>query len=174
VPQKDLLASGRVDMFISHCGNNGRMESLFYGVPLLCVPLFGDQYYNARMVHRRRFGRLVPKEQISEDSFKDELESFLAETPVYRDEINTAGNFVKSDPTSGREVFLFICEHLLAGGDLGFLKNKVLLDQSAISVYNLDVLAVFFLVMVGIIGVLLGVSFAFCRCILRVTKLKTD
>ena len=50
IPQKDLLGSGRLDFFISHCGNNGRMEAIYYNVPVLCIPLFGDQYYNGRLV----------------------------------------------------------------------------------------------------------------------------
>ena len=32
--------------FISHAGLNSLYEAAFYGVPVVCVPLFGDQHSN--------------------------------------------------------------------------------------------------------------------------------
>lgn len=37
-PQKKLLASPHVKLFISHCGMGGTQESLLANVPLLCIP----------------------------------------------------------------------------------------------------------------------------------------
>ena len=40
-------------LFVSHCGMNGVMESLYHRVPLLCMPIFADQPDNsARLVER--------------------------------------------------------------------------------------------------------------------------
>lgn len=43
-PQYALLRSGRVGVFLSHCGGNSTMESLSQGVPMVCLPFFFDQY----------------------------------------------------------------------------------------------------------------------------------
>ncbi|VDO97925.1 unnamed protein product [Heligmosomoides polygyrus] len=43
LPQKDLLAGGRVKLFITHCGMNSIQEALLFGVPMVTVPLFADQ-----------------------------------------------------------------------------------------------------------------------------------
>jgi len=50
VPQKVVLKM--VDLFITHCGNNGVHEAYFLGCPMLCVPVFGDQRQNADTIER--------------------------------------------------------------------------------------------------------------------------
>ena len=46
VPQNDILAHKSTKAFISHAGFNSLYEAAFYGVPVVCVPLFGDQPSN--------------------------------------------------------------------------------------------------------------------------------
>ncbi|XP_078380887.1 UDP-glucuronosyltransferase 2A1-like [Oculina patagonica] len=46
IPQNDLLAHNSTKAFISHTGHNSLYEAAFYGVPLVCVPLFFDQFSN--------------------------------------------------------------------------------------------------------------------------------
>ncbi|XP_020621485.1 UDP-glucuronosyltransferase 2B19-like [Orbicella faveolata] len=46
IPQNDLLAHNGTKAFISHTGHNSLYEAAFYGVPLVCVPIFGDQPSN--------------------------------------------------------------------------------------------------------------------------------
>ena len=47
IPQNDLLAhKSRTKAFISHTGHNSLYEAAFYGVLLVCVPIYGDQPSN--------------------------------------------------------------------------------------------------------------------------------
>ncbi|TXG74356.1 hypothetical protein EZV62_002935 [Acer yangbiense] len=57
-PQVEVLAHKAIVGFVSHCGWNSILESLWYGVPIVTWPLYAEQQLNAfRMV--KEFGLAV-------------------------------------------------------------------------------------------------------------------
>ncbi|NP_001131537.2 Anthocyanidin 5,3-O-glucosyltransferase [Zea mays] len=46
-PQKEILAHAAVGGFVTHCGWNSVLESLWHGVPMVPWPLGAEQHYNA-------------------------------------------------------------------------------------------------------------------------------
>uniref|UniRef100_A0A914H4M3 UDP-glucuronosyltransferase n=1 Tax=Globodera rostochiensis TaxID=31243 RepID=A0A914H4M3_GLORO len=70
VNQKDILDQPETKAFVSHCGMNSVYESAFHGVPMVCVPFFYDQYYNAESVARQRIALVVEREQPDIDTLK--------------------------------------------------------------------------------------------------------
>ncbi|CAN1252987.1 UDP-glycosyltransferase 86A1, partial [Linum perenne] len=48
--QKEVLAHVAVGGFLTHCGWNSILESTWCGVPMLCFPLYTDQFTNRKLV----------------------------------------------------------------------------------------------------------------------------
>ncbi|KAL2530393.1 UDP-glycosyltransferase 91C1 [Forsythia ovata] len=49
-PQAEILAHSSIGGFMSHCGWSSVMESIYFGVPLIAMPLKIDQPINTRLV----------------------------------------------------------------------------------------------------------------------------
>ncbi|CAH2101142.1 unnamed protein product [Euphydryas editha] len=57
MPQTSILAHPNTKVFISHAGLLSTLEALHYGVPMLAIPVFGDQLRNADSAARH--GRAI-------------------------------------------------------------------------------------------------------------------
>lgn len=55
-PQAKILKHGSIGGFVSHCGWNSVLESIVFGVPIIGVPVFGDQPFNAGVVEEAGVG----------------------------------------------------------------------------------------------------------------------
>lgn len=79
VPQQSVLAHPSVKAFVSHCGMNSVSESLHAGKPVLALPFFGDQHYNAARVVDLGAGLRLNKARFSSEEVRSKVAAVLGE-----------------------------------------------------------------------------------------------
>ena len=78
VPQLEVLK--RADLFITHCGMNSTLETIKYGVPVLALPLNGDQPINAvRICDELKFGVRLDPDSFTDNQLNDLIDQVLSD-----------------------------------------------------------------------------------------------
>jgi MGT family glycosyltransferase len=93
LPQTSIIP--QVDLVITHGGNNTTTEALHFGKPMVCLPLFWDQYDNAQRMDELGLGvRLAPYTFESAD-LRAAIDRLLTDTTL-RDRLNRAGEQIRA------------------------------------------------------------------------------
>uniref|UniRef100_A0A914WA21 glucuronosyltransferase n=1 Tax=Plectus sambesii TaxID=2011161 RepID=A0A914WA21_9BILA len=103
IPQKDLLAHPKIRAFFTHGGYNSLTEATYTGVPLIVMPLFGDQIANVKRIERSGVGVAVDKEELTEQSVVDALTKVL-EDESYNAKAKRLSKMMKEKPTSSADL----------------------------------------------------------------------
>uniref|UniRef100_A0A0N4ZJ48 glucuronosyltransferase n=1 Tax=Parastrongyloides trichosuri TaxID=131310 RepID=A0A0N4ZJ48_PARTI len=121
IPQNSLLNDQRVNLFLTHVGQNSFTEATRAGVPLLCFPIFFDQPRNGRLIEQLKLGRWIDKTQFANDyeilytTFKDVLEN-----PLYKENAKRVSEMIKNRPYNLKEMFI---KHVEFGARFGEVEN---------------------------------------------------
>ncbi|CAG2103629.1 unnamed protein product [Medioppia subpectinata] len=75
VPQIRVLPL--VDLVITHSGVNTVTETMFFGKPMIAMPVFGEQYDNAQRLHDKGFGLRLDAYKCSEEELLAAIETLL-------------------------------------------------------------------------------------------------
>jgi len=72
IPKRHIFlfsAHPNLKLFITHGGLLSTTEAVHRGVPIVGIPIFGDQPLNMKQVENAGFGKSVEIEQITAESF---------------------------------------------------------------------------------------------------------
>ena len=67
---------------MTHGGLLGTQESIFYGVPMVAIPLFSDQRLNAAIYTRKNIAVTVDLHEITEETFTRALYTVLHDPSI--------------------------------------------------------------------------------------------
>jgi MGT family glycosyltransferase len=95
LPQTSVLP--HVDAVITHGGNNTTTECMWFGKPMLVLPVFWDQHDNAQRVHETGYGVRLPTYAFDDGELAAALDEVLTDAPL-RARCAAAGTRLRERP----------------------------------------------------------------------------
>jgi MGT family glycosyltransferase len=93
LPQVELLP--QVDLVITHGGNNTVTEAVHFGVPMIVLPLFWDQYDNAQRVQESGFGVRLDPYRFTDTELRKTIKHLLTDDEL-RARVAAAGTRIQA------------------------------------------------------------------------------
>ncbi|KAL1491843.1 hypothetical protein ABEB36_012378 [Hypothenemus hampei] len=86
LPQQDVLAHPNIKLFITHGGLLSTTETIYHGVPILAIPVFGDQSANADRAVSSGYALKLKYNtpEFTKENFEKSLNELL-HNPTYRE-----------------------------------------------------------------------------------------
>ena len=82
LPQASILPN--VDLVITHGSNNTTTECMYFGKPMIVLPIFWDQHDNAQRVHETSHGVRLPTYSFDDADMTGAIDRLLADTGLRR------------------------------------------------------------------------------------------
>jgi MGT family glycosyltransferase len=95
VPQQAVLSHPSVRAFVSHCGMNSINEALYWEKPILALPFFGDQHYNAARIVDLGVALKLNKNHFDTAEVRRQIDALLS-IPSYKDATRQMSVVLKS------------------------------------------------------------------------------
>lgn len=83
LPQSDILAHPNVKLFITHGGLLGITEAIFNAVPIIAIPIYGDQELNSARAVSAGWGIRLSYDNLTETSIQRSIENVLLNPRYY-------------------------------------------------------------------------------------------
>ena len=116
LPQNDLLAHPNTKVFVTHCGGNGQFETLYNAVPMVGVPFFGDQIYNAKRMAKNGLGiHVLDGLRFKTGKIQSAIQEVLM-NDSYRSTMALRSQIFKDRPMTPKQLTVYWIEHVIKYG----------------------------------------------------------
>ncbi|XP_025409854.1 UDP-glucuronosyltransferase 2B13-like [Sipha flava] len=143
MPQRDILAHPNVKLFISHGGLLGTTEAVYEGVPILSIPIFGDQMTNVKAVRDKGAAEIMYYTDLNEDEIFTKINSMLTD-PTYKQKAKELSEVFRDRPMSPLETAVYWTEYVIRHKGAPHLRSAAV-GMPWYQYYLIDVLLVIFI-----------------------------
>ncbi|KAH8246393.1 hypothetical protein KR038_009947, partial [Drosophila bunnanda] len=158
LPQDDILAHPNTKLFITHAGKGGITESQYHGVPMVALPVFGDQPGNAEVMQSAGYGLSLDLLSITEESLGEALKEVL-ENKKYAQAVGKFSSLYRDRPMTAKQSVLYWTEYILRHHGAPHMQSPAV-HMNFVELYNLD-LFVLLLTILAVIVFLLSLVVKF-------------
>uniref|UniRef100_A0A8C5NSV0 UDP-glucuronosyltransferase n=1 Tax=Junco hyemalis TaxID=40217 RepID=A0A8C5NSV0_JUNHY len=161
LPQNDLLAHPKTRAFITHGGSHGVYEGICNAVPMVLMPLFGDQMDNAKRVESRGAGLTLNILEMTSADISNALKAVINDK-TYKENIQRLSDLHLDRPIHPLDLAVHWVEFVMRHKGAPHLRPAAH-DLNWVQYHSLDVIA--FLAAVTLL--FLFISFKCCLCCCR-------
>ncbi|XP_072017500.1 UDP-glucuronosyltransferase 2A3-like [Amphiura filiformis] len=161
IPQNDLLGHPKTKLLIYQCGLNGVYEAIYHGVPIICLPIFFDQYDNAQRVASRGIGLRLNIADLTSDILLEAIHAIF-DDDKYRTNMARVSSIFRDDPKTPPQRAADWAEFAVKHG--GAHLRSAAHDLTFWQYHLVDVWAF----LIGCLVAILILLFSMCRCVFRV------
>ncbi|KAJ2940642.1 hypothetical protein O0L34_g14750 [Tuta absoluta] len=111
-PQPDLLKHSNIKAFVTQGGIQSTDEAITAGVPLVGIPMLGDQWYNVEKYVHLKIGVKLDMETLTEEKFKNAITTVINDES-FRRNIKQLDALMRDEPMTGLERAVWWTEHVL-------------------------------------------------------------
>ncbi|XP_068623994.1 uncharacterized protein [Battus philenor] len=122
LPQADLLRHPNIKLFITQGGLQSTDEAITAGVPLLGIPMLGDQWYNVEKYVYHKIGLKLIFEDITEDVLKKAIVE-VVENESYRQNLVRLRSLMADQPQMPLDRVMWWIEYVLRNGGAKHLRT---------------------------------------------------
>ncbi|XP_012385650.1 UDP-glucuronosyltransferase 1A10 isoform X3 [Dasypus novemcinctus] len=112
LPQNDLLGHPKTRAFITHAGSHGIYEGICNGVPMVMMPLFGDQMDNAKRMESRGAGVTLNVLEMTSEDLENALNTVINDKS-YKENILHLSSLHKDRPVEPLDLAVFWVEFVM-------------------------------------------------------------
>ncbi|XP_037092013.1 UDP-glucosyltransferase 2-like [Pollicipes pollicipes] len=164
LPQQDILGDSKCRLFISHGGFASVLEALCHGVPMVTIPVAGDQVFNAKNALRLGVAEVLTWESLTSETLQAAIRSAMS--PGHRAASRYRQQLLASRPVPPRDLAVHWVEHVIRHGGAPHLRS-VGADLNFFQYYSLDVVAFLLAVLALVLKLLVALVKCCCRCLCR-------
>ncbi|KAL0838907.1 hypothetical protein ABMA28_016920 [Loxostege sticticalis] len=155
LPQNEVLSHPNVKVFISHGGLIGTQEAIYHGVPIIGIPIYGDQFNNLLQIQHAGLGKLLQFHDINEHTLQEMLNEVLTNDTFKLKAKEMSARF-KDRPMSALDTAIYWIEYVIRNKGANYMKNPGL-EMSWIAYYMLDVYAFILLTVLSFVFLTLNI-----------------
>ena len=150
MPQNDLLGHPQVKLFISHCGLNSLMETIYHAVPVVGFPITIDQPRNAKVAESRGYAIVMNIADFTATGLVHNIKKVLEERS-YNENAQRLSTIFRDKPESGSERVSYWVNHVINYGDAHLRTHAH--DMPLYQYLMLDILVVVLLTLTALVVV---------------------
>ncbi|XP_028811236.1 UDP-glucuronosyltransferase-like [Denticeps clupeoides] len=173
LPQNDLLAHPKARAFITHGGTHGIYEGICNGVPMVMLPLFGDQGDNVHRVASRGVGIVLSIYDITAETLLEALDKVINDSS-YSSKMKKLSGIHNDRPIEPLDLAVYWTEFVMRHKGADHLRPAAH-HLNWVQYHSLDVMG-FLLVVVVTVALIIIKCCSLClrQCCGRLRKTKVE